>query len=107
MTDLRSVPRYPLRLPALVTGLEAAVVVEAMTRDLSVRGVFLYSPAEVVAGSKIEFTFRMPKAVTSRADVRVHCKATVVRVEAAAAEGIGVAAKITGYKFLGSSAPES
>ncbi len=106
MTDGRSATRFAMSLPLVVTGIGQAGPVEATTRDVSSRGIFLYLPEEVVTGSKIEFTFAVPSKITHREGVRVHCKGTVVRVEHYPAR-VGVAAKITSYRFVGSATPES
>lgn len=54
---------------------------QAVTRDISPYGVFLYLDAEVAHGSKLEMLLPLPSAPGREPDVWVRCKCRVLRVE--------------------------
>ncbi len=67
----------------------------ANTRDISARGVFLFSDKKLEKGSEIELIFIMPPDIQPMAKQWVCCKARVVRVEdREAGKQFGVAANI-------------
>ncbi len=103
MSEARAAKRYTVTLPVVVTSETQAAAIAATVRDISSQGVFLYLPQDAAAGPQINFALALPEQVTHREGVRIECKGTVVRVERVRNDGlVGVAAKITSYKFMGS-----
>ncbi|MGH9601685.1 MAG: PilZ domain-containing protein [Terriglobales bacterium] len=94
--ELRTAPRYPVRLPVAVEG---GVSAEAVTRDVSSTGVLFYVDADVHIGSTIEFSIAMPASVLGTpTDVVVKCVGRVVRSHVENGRK-AVAAVIDEYRF--------
>ena len=71
------------------------------TRDVSMRGVFMYLSNRVAEGSELELVFPMPQGVSPAEDTWVRCKARVLRVEKTdSGSRFGVAAVIESYEKL-------
>lgn len=71
-----------------------------MTEDVSASGVYFHLHPNTQIDSEIEFLLTLPPEVTMSTAVVVKCKATVVRVTASTAKGIGVAAAIDSHEIL-------
>ncbi|MGH9510150.1 MAG: PilZ domain-containing protein [Terriglobales bacterium] len=94
--ELRTAPRYPVRLPVAVEG---EVTAEAVTRDVSSTGVLFYVDTDIHIGSIIEFSIAMPASVLGTPnDVVVKCVGHVVRSHVENGRK-AVAAVIDEYRF--------
>ena len=91
--ERRSGQRITAQVPATVATRDDRQRQAAITRDLSMTGVFLYADEKIAAGTKIEVVLMLP-AELGRGEKQWACfQASVVRVE----EGqprVGVAARI-------------
>lgn len=104
----RKARRYSIQLPVVVTSETQAAAIEATVRDISSEGVFMYLPKDAAAGPEIDFAIALPEQLTHCEGVRVQCKGTVIRVERGLEdETVGVAARITHFKFTGSKGSEA
>ena len=108
MVDGRAAERYAVSLPVEVTSAAQAGAMEATVRDINSEGsVFLSLRKESEVSPEIELAIALPEQLMRREDVRVECKATVVRLERDADDAlVGVAAKITGLKLATAKRPE-
>ena len=92
--DKRSQARVPVSLPARVKSKEATLESTAVTRDLSLNGVFLYTDQNFAQGSKLEVVFILPAELGFGEKRWACCQASVVRVEDHGSSRFGVAATI-------------
>ena len=80
---------------------KGAIDTARLTRDLSRGGVFLYTDAQIIAGSEIEMVLILPPEITMSEQQWVCCRASVVRVEnGQEGKGFGVAASIRSMDIL-------
>jgi hypothetical protein len=78
------------------------------TQDVSSRGIFFYTEADVPAGSVVDLIFTMPSEITLGESMRVRCRAHVLRISSAnPGRRNGVAARLDSYQYLPASGPES
>ena len=99
-TDKRSIRRFSLDLPISIKFLDQGrQEINAHTRDVSARGVFMYMDTEIVAGSPIEFVMTLPSEITLSDPVRVRCAGKVLRVDKSQ-QAQGVAVAIDNYDFV-------
>ena len=101
---MRTGKRFPLALPIKLKEAKAGKSEKATTQNVSGAGVYVYSSANLAAGATIEFDITFPAAILgTKADVAIHCKGHVVRVDApkdkARNKQQGVACVIDHYKF--------
>lgn len=101
-SDKRTNKRVPSKRAARVKSIDGLLQeLDAQTRDVSIRGVFIYLEKRVQAGSTIEIVLPLPEGVTEAQEMWVRCKCRVVRVEdTGKAHGFGVAAMIEEYEPL-------
>lgn len=93
--ERRSSQRFEWRLPVSLRYGSGRGRELGNTRDISARGVFLFSDKKLEKGSEIELIFIMPPDIQPMAKQWVCCKARVVRVEdREAGKQFGVAANI-------------
>jgi len=117
--ERRVAQRFPYLLPlSLRQGAPAAEGV-GFTQDLSARGVFFFTDAQIGAGSEIELTLRMPSEITLGESMPVRCHGHVLRVvrpalgahdssaHSPAETKIGVAVRFNGYEYLAEAPPSS
>lgn len=99
--ERRSSRRFLMSLPLQVRqeNQEGRVVLRAVTRDVSFRGLYFISDATYQAGAPLEVILTLPREITLAGDVHIRCFAQVVRVDQHDA-GRGVAARIDRYEFL-------
>ena len=71
-----------------------------LTRDLSSNGIFLYSEAGMVPGSKLELVVMLPPELGVGLGGWALCQASVVRVEQAGSKGVGIAATLDRIELL-------
>jgi hypothetical protein len=101
-SDKRTSKRVPSKRQARVKSINGMMQeLDAQTRDVSIRGVFIYLSKKVQPGSTIEVVLPLPEGVTEAQEMWVRCKCRVVRVEDSGKEGgFGVAAMIEEYEPL-------
>lgn len=97
-TERRSRQRVPVRVPVKVRheGSEH----EALTRDLSSSGIFIYSESGMKAGSKLELVIMLPPDLGLGPGGWTLCEASVVRVEESEGKGMGIAATLDRIELL-------
>jgi c-di-GMP-binding flagellar brake protein YcgR len=90
--------RVPVRIPVKVRhdGEEH----EAVTRDLSSSGIFLYSESAMKPGSKLELVIMLPSDLGLGPGGWTMCEASVVRVENSEGKGVGIAATLDRIALL-------
>jgi len=99
-SERRSQDRIPLRLPVSIRSSQSESVT-GYTRDLSMSGIFLYTDAQILAGSELEMVLMLPPQFTNGEKRWVCCQASVVRVENSQDDRqIGVAANIRNIATL-------
>ena len=100
--DKRATRRFSLRLPIDVSYQDGASHQRnAITRDVSARGICFYVDSPIGEGSEIEFTLTLPPEITLTESIHVRCKGKVVRADQADEKGqLSVAAVIDEYEFL-------
>lgn len=91
-TDKRSRARLAVSLPVKVKTQESER--PAVTRDLSMNGIFLYTDQKVSEGSKLEIVLILPAELGFGEKQWACCQASVVRVEDDGGRKFGVAATI-------------
>ena len=96
--DRRSDQRVPISVPVKVRhqGSEH----EAVTRDLSSSGIFLYSESGMKAGSKLDLVIMLPAGLGLGPGGWTLCQASVVRMEESNGKGMGIAATLDRIEFL-------
>jgi c-di-GMP-binding flagellar brake protein YcgR len=98
--DKRARSRIPVSVPARVRSKETAVEHSAVTRDLSVGGVFLYTDRRITEGSKLEIILILPSELGLGEKQWACCQASVIRVEDGEGRQFGVAATIDRLDML-------
>src|ERR1700743_2466986 len=101
--ELRRDKRISAKVPVTVKKKQNGVHKElaGQTRDLSMRGVFMYLSNRVAEGSELELVFPMPQGDSPAEDTWVRCKARVLRVEKTdGGHRFGVAAVLESYEKL-------
>jgi hypothetical protein len=99
MSDQRGIRRFSMKLPVTVQP-KGGDAIEAVTKDVSARGVFIFLDSELSEDSPLEFTLTLPPEITMTRSVRVHCSGKVVRIAREGEGPIGIAAQIDSYKFV-------
>ncbi len=97
--ERRGAQRFELHMP-LAVHFEGKIM-PAFTQDLSGRGMFFYTEAELPEGAVIELTFTMPSEITLGESMPVRCRAHVLR--SAPAQGgrrNGIAVRLDSYEYL-------
>jgi len=111
--ERRAGQRFPYLLPVSLRQASTAVEGVGFTQDLSSRGVFFFTDAQVCEGVEIELTLRMPSEITLGESMPVRCRGRVLRVVRPSVKGksdssqveakIGVAVRLDGYEYLSES----
>jgi len=101
-SDKRVSKRVPSKRDARVKAVDGKNrEIDAQTRDVSVRGVFIYLQQRVSVGSMLEVVLPLPEGVTDAQEMWVRCKCRIVRVEdTGKGNEFGVAALIEEYEPL-------
>ena len=101
-TDKRLSKRVASSRAARVKSINGHVQeINAKTRDVSMRGVFIYLEKQVLEGSTLEIVLPLPEGITDVQEMWVRCKCRVVRVEnTGKGTEFGVAAIIEEYEPL-------
>lgn len=99
--DRRATRRFSMMLPVRVRLPENGDGTERTgeTRDVSYRGLYFMTEAQVTPGTTIEFVLTLPQQITLAGDVHIRCYARVMRVEPLESR-CGIAARIDRYEFL-------
>ena len=92
--DKRSRKRIAAQVPVKIKHKETALEHAAITRDLSMGGVFLYIDARIEQGSKLEIVLILPPELGFGEKQWACCEASVIRVEGEDGRQFGVAATI-------------
>jgi hypothetical protein len=96
--DKRTRSRVSVNVPAKVRSKDGDAEVAAVTRDLSMGGVFLYTDQKITEGSKLEIVLILPAELGLGEKQWACCHASVVRVEDG--DRFGVAATIDRLDML-------
>lgn len=91
--EKRTRARLTLTVPAKVKNGDTAQEQPAVTRDLSMGGIFLYTDQHIAEGSKLEIVLILPAELGFGEKQWACCQASVVRVEDGENK-FGVAARI-------------
>jgi hypothetical protein len=91
--ERRSGKRIAAQVPATVATIDGKVKLAAVTRDLSMTGIFLYADRKIAMGSKIEVVLMLPAELGLGEKQWACCQASVVRLENSKSR-IGVGARI-------------
>ena len=104
MTDFkpekRSRSRIPVNVPATIRTDGTPNEVTAVTRDLSVGGIFLYTDRRITEGSQLEIVLILPSELGLGEKQWACCQASVVRVEEEEGHRFGLAATIQRLDML-------
>jgi hypothetical protein len=98
-TDKRAQERLSVSVPAKVKNGDTAQEQNAVTRDLSAGGIFLYTDQHIAPGSKLEIVLILPPELGLGEKQWACCQASVVRVEGSERK-FGVAARIERLDML-------
>lgn len=94
--DRRLEPRVPVQLPVRLKLPNTDQEIVCSTRDISHRGVFVYTDRPLPQHSRIQFVVNLKSSLVAEDGVQVLCSGTVVRVESS----IGMAATIDSCRIL-------
>jgi len=90
-----------MNLPVRVLAKDAnSPELKANTRDVSYRGLYFLTEANLEKGSEIDFILTLPQQIISAGDVNIRCHGHIVRVEPDGSGRTGIAAKIDKYEFV-------
>jgi hypothetical protein len=98
--DKRLRARVAVSVPATVKSPDTVVEQPALTRDLSMGGIFLYTDQRIAEGSKLEIVLILPAELGLGEKQWACCQASVVRVEDSGGPRFGVAATIDRMEVL-------
>ena len=97
--ERRSGQRFQLHLPLAIHVDGKAVT--GFTQDVSSRGLFLYTEAQLAEGAAVELTFTMPSEITLGESMRVRARGRVLRADSSqAGPRTGVAVQLDSYEYL-------
>ena len=97
--------RFELNLPLAVQF--GGETFSGCTQDVSSRGVFFYTEADIPEGSVVELCLTMPSEITLGESMRVRCRGHVLRtIVAGPGRKHGIAARLESYQYLPCSAQE-
>jgi len=91
--ERRTQKRVPAQVPATVATLDGEQKQAAVTRDLSMNGIFLYADQSIALGTSIEVVLMLPAELGLGEKQWACCQASVVRLENSDGR-IGVGARI-------------
>lgn len=97
--ERRAAQRFELHLPLAVRfeGRTAA----GFTQDVSARGIFFYSEANLPEGAIVELTFTMPSEITLQDSMPVRCCGRVLRIAPPqGGQRSGFAVRLDSYEYL-------
>jgi Tfp pilus assembly protein PilZ len=92
MHERRKAQRFPIEQPVRLTFTRAGhYELQAVTKDVSTKGVFVYVESEIVAGSEVELLLNLP---AENGSVPVRIRGRAIRVEKTSVHnkhGVGIA----------------
>ncbi len=100
----RSAQRFMVDVPVLMKTAGSDREVVHSTRDVSHRGVFVYTDHPLPEASPVQFVLKLKTVDGPEEGIRILCSGTVVRVEQPVSGRHGMAATIDSYRFLYKSA---
>jgi hypothetical protein len=104
--ERRASQRFEVNLPLAIQF--AGQSFSGFTQDLSGRGVFFYTEAELPQGSVVELTLTMPSEITLGESMRVRCRGHVLRTSGNRPDRRnGIAVRLEAYQYLSASAAEA
>lgn len=98
--DNRSARRFQLNVPVQMLSRISDAETSCASRDISHRGIFVYTEHPLPENSRIQFTMNLKTRGPLEEGVRVLCSGTVVRIEAPVRGNAGMAVTIDTYRFL-------
>ncbi len=99
--DKRSARRFPVQLPMSLKYSNGEVRrTTAEARNVSVGGIYFYSPAKLAMGDQIELVVPLPEELRAEGKAWLLCRGKVVRVESASEEGTGIGAVLEEYHVI-------
>ena len=100
--ERRATRRFRIKLPMTVRWANRSGnwETQAESEDITSRGVYFFSPAEIEKGSPVEVIIVMPHQITLAEPVRVRCQGRVRRTEIKDTHRVGVVVEIQQYRFL-------
>ena len=97
--ERRSGQRFQMHLP-LAIKMEGRTL-HGFTQDVSARGLFLYCDTPLTEGTAVELTFIMPSEITLAENMRVRCRARVLRANRClSGPRNGVAVQLDSHEYL-------
>ncbi len=97
--ERRSGQRFQLHLPLTIHVDGKAV--PGFTQDMSSRGIFLYSEAQLAEGAVVELTFTMPSEITLAESMRVRGRGRVLRASLShTGPQAGIAVQLDSFQYL-------
>jgi len=97
--ERRAAQRFELHLPLTIRFGERTSV--GFTQNLSSRGIFFYSEADLPDGAVVELTFTMPSEITLGDSMPVRCKGRVLRPACSQnGQRSGIAVYLDSYEYL-------
>jgi|SRR5580765_2191469 len=97
--ERRSGQRFQLHLS--VTVHVDGKAIPGFTQDVSSRGLFLYTEAQLSEGAAVELTFTMPSEITLGESMRVRGRGRVLRADPSqAGPRTGIAVQLDSYEYL-------
>ena len=104
--ERRAGQRFEIHLPISIE-FEGRTVA-GFSQNLSTRGVFLYSEANLPEGAVVQLIFTMPSEITLAESMRVRCCGRVLRSgSSGSSQGNGLAVQLDSYQYLDQSASVS
>ena len=97
--EKRISPRFALQVPITLSVPDRGLRAHGTTRDISGGGIFLYADVPVQASEEIELQLVLPYQISSL-EIRVACRAKVLRLEQKNGSTRGIAAAIQTFDFL-------
>lgn len=99
--DRREARRFTMSLPLRVLPRETqSHALNVLTRDVSYRGLYFLTEAQLEVGAEIDFVLTLPQHFSQSGDVDIRCRGQIVRVESSSNGRTGIAARIDRYEFL-------
>ncbi len=98
-SEKRKARRFDDSLPVKVRH-DPSAPTDTYTKDISAKGAYLFLTEKIEVGSELVWDVTFASAMFP-GNVRLHCRGTVVRVDAADRAGrIGVAVSLNSYEFV-------
>jgi hypothetical protein len=96
--ERRAAQRFDFHLPVSIRLPGSDRRGAGFTQDLSARGALICTDFPLSEGDAVELTLVMPSEITLAENMRIRCRATVLRAAQSAKSGVAVF--LEGYEFL-------